>query len=341
MLAAGTTLALMVGVVAPAIARAAAQTYCVHQAGFTCPAGTVDEGINLQTALTSAAGNPSTFTSPNVITIAPGTYRPTSSGSGFTVTTANPLLIIGAGMGQTTLTDANAAAIVQLHWPVGSSVSGLTVSGTNDFGLEMNGGVAENIAVEMSGSLAGGIELANATLESGTISLSQTGATGVVTSSGSNIDSNEIDDVTVQGGSVGIEADAGTTIHRSKLTSATPLFVDSVPVYVDDSLLIGSTGIRVQDDPNEGSVNALNDTIIGEGSPTSGVTANSDSHGGAEVDLTNSIVRGFPTSFAANGGQATIVRSFDNYDGTSSGSGLITGGTVVPGNPDFVNPGRG
>ena len=341
MLAAGTTLALMVGALLPAISRAAAQTYCVHQAGFRCPDGTFDEGINLQTALTSAAGNPSTFTSPNVITIAPGTYRPPTSGSGFTVTTVNPLQIIGAGIDQTTLTDANTAAIVQLHWPVGSSVSGLTVSGTNDFGLEMNGGAADDIAVEMSGSLAGGVDLANARLESATIALPQTGTAGVVTSSGSNIDSNQIDDVTVQGGSEGVEADAGTTIRRAKLLdTATPLFVSSVPAYIEDSLLIGSTGIHVQDDPTEGSVNALNDTIVAAGSPTDGVETFSDGNGDTDAQIINTIVRGFQTSFLTSGANATIEGLDDNYDGPTSGSGVNLGATV-PGNPDFVNPGAG
>jgi len=181
----------------------------------------------------------------------------------------------------------------------------------------------------------------NATLRNATISMPQNGIVGVETAGGTGITSNEIDDVTVEGGEEGIEADAGTTIHRAKLITPTPLFVDDFPAYIDDSLLVGAQGIRVQDDPNEGSVNALNDTIVASGNTGDGVRADSDGHGGAEVDLTNSIVRGYSTSFAANGAQATIVRSSDNYDGTSSGSGLITGGAPVLGNPAFVNPGAG
>ena len=342
MVVAATTLALTVGAVLPAISHAAAQTYCVHQAGFTCPAGTVDEGINLQTALTSAAANASTVTSPNVITIGPGIYPPDTSGTGFSVTSAsNPIQIIGSGIGQTTLTDPAALAVLHLQWPAGSSVSELTVSGTDDTGIDMTGGTANDVAVAPGGSLFIGIRLVNATLRNATISMPQNGIVGVETAGGTGITSNEIDDVTVEGGEEGIEADAGTTIHRAKLITPTPLFVDDFPAYIDDSLLVGAQGIRVQDDPNEGSVNALNDTIVASGNTGDGVRADSDGHGGAEVDLTNSIVRGYSTSFAANGAQATIVRSSDNYDGTSSGSGLITGGAPVLGNPAFVNPGAG
>ncbi|HET6864478.1 MAG TPA: hypothetical protein VFH80_01085, partial [Solirubrobacteraceae bacterium] len=73
LIAAATMLTLAIAAAAPALSRAAAQTYCVHQAGYMCPAGSVDAGNNLQGALGDAGRNPSTASSPNVVTIGPGT----------------------------------------------------------------------------------------------------------------------------------------------------------------------------------------------------------------------------------------------------------------------------
>jgi hypothetical protein len=63
--------------IAPASASASAvTTYCVHQPGSSCPAGSFDEGTDLQTALLYAENTPATATSPNVVAIGPGTYSP-------------------------------------------------------------------------------------------------------------------------------------------------------------------------------------------------------------------------------------------------------------------------
>jgi hypothetical protein len=51
-----------------------AETFCVHQSGYACPAGSIDEGTDLQAALDHAQNNPVGADAPNVVDIGPGTY---------------------------------------------------------------------------------------------------------------------------------------------------------------------------------------------------------------------------------------------------------------------------
>jgi PKD repeat protein len=325
------------------MSRAAAQTYCVHQAGFTCPLGTVDEGQNLQTALDDAAGNASTTSSPNLITIAPGTYQPSTSGSGFSVTTANPLQIIGSGAGQTTISDSGGGTALSVDGTGASStaVSDLTVSSSDTYDIEVDFATLERVAVDPIGA-AEGIQMNDAAVKDTTVTLPGTSGTGILTSGGDAIDSNEIDDVTVEGGSIGIRASAGTTIHRAKLIgSSLPLFALAAAAYIDDSLLVGEDGMSAEELSNEeGSINALNDTIVAGSNPVVGVESDSSGSGGADIQIINSIVHGFPTAFQTSGSSATLEASFDNTDGAASGSNVSVSDAVA-GDPDFVNPGAG
>src|SRR6185437_14368359 len=84
-----------------------------------------------------------------------------------------------------------------------------------------------------------------------------------------------------------------------------------------------------------------NDTLIG--SAGVGVQASSTSTDGAEIQILNSIVSGFPVSFSTQsqrGGPAAIVAGTDDYDGTIQGSGTASsaGMSAAPG---FVNPAGG
>jgi PKD domain len=340
-------LVLALGALVPAVSRADAVTYCVHQAGFTCPVGTVDEGINLQTALDQATNNPSTASSPNVITIGPGTYQPSSAGSGFSATTQYPLQVTGAGVGQTTLTDSATQAVIQVVGTSGPntvSVSGLTVGGAGQYGVFISNGSVDHVAVDPSGpgsSTEDGVLLADSTVKDSTVTFQagDSGA-GLLISGSGGITSNEIDDVTVDGGNYGVDATAGGTIHRAKLIGNTiPLEVDSAPVYIDDSLLVGG-GLRAEDDQNtEGSIQAVSDTIVTGSSSGTGVMSASNSSSGTDITIYNSIIHGFPTSFETAGTNATIEAANDNYDGTT-GAGISVRRTVT-GDPAFVDAGAG
>jgi hypothetical protein len=277
-----------------------------------------------------------------VITIAPGTY---SNSSGFTATTSYPLQIAGAGIGQTTLRAAFANATLGLNWPSGSSVSGLTATGPVQFGIELTGGAAAQVAIEpgAGGSPTWGVGLNNATLKDATISLPASSEAGVVTGAGAAAQ-NEIDDVKVTGPTYGIYAVGSTTIHRvNVIDSQTSLYVRSAPVYIDDSLLAGgATGIEADDlgGLGEGSVNALNDTIVATRSLQPGVLSHSVTTSGSDIQIANSIVRGFGVSFEAAGTAASVEADHDNFDGLA-----LYGGTHVSnqvgGTPDFVDPAAG
>ena len=346
LIAAATLIAFLLAAVAPAVS-AAAQTYCVHQTGFTCPAGTVDEGKNLQPALDDAANNPSTPSVPNVITIGPGTFEP-PPGTGFSATTMNPLQIIGAGIGQTTLSDLRGAGMTQaltLNGPAASStsISDLTVSSSDQESLAVGRVTVEHVAVDQIGP-GNGILVAAGSVKDSTIEMpAGSMAIGILTLGPST---SEIDDVTVDGGGEGILA-GPTNIHRAKLIgSSVPLLVQGAPVYIDDSLLVGQKGVIAENDGagNEGSITALNDTIVAGSNPEAGVMSEStQSNGSADIEIDDSIVQGFPISFAtsnSSGGSATLEAFTDNFDGTTQGTNITVGGHV-PGVPGFVNPGAG
>jgi PKD domain-containing protein len=348
LIAAAPILTLAIAAAAPALSRAAAQTYCVHQAGSTCPAGTVDEGNNLQGALRVAAGNPSTASSPNVVTIGPGTYRPDVTGDGFRVGTRNPLQVTGSGVGQTTLTDSGAQAVIALGGASGSatvSLSRLTVGGAAVDGVLISDGSVDHVAVDPNGPGSNGengIELSASTVKDSTVTLpaGSNGSSLLVT--GGDSSSNEIDDVTVNGGGAGLSATSGATIHRARLIgNRTALVVDSAPIYIDDSLLVG--GIEADNDHDaEGSILAVNDTIVAGDGSNVGAASVSFLSSGSDITLYDSIVHGFRTSFETAGADATIEAANDNYDGTKAeaGSTISLSGRVV-GDPAFVDPGAG
>jgi hypothetical protein len=315
-----------------------------------CPIGAVDEGKNLQPALDDAANNPSTPSAPNVITIGPGTFQP-PPGTGFSATTPNPVQIIGAGIGQTTLSDLRGVSggagtqALTLAAPDANStsISDLTVSSSDNECMEVSKVTVERVAVDPIGS-GNGIVVADGAVKDSTIEM-PTGSLsiGIVTLGPST---SEIDDVTVDGGGQGILA-GPTNIHRAKLIgSSFPLLVQGAAVYIDDSLLVGQNGMIAANDGTgrEGSITALNDTIVAGSNPQAGVTSEStQSNGSADIEIDNSIVQGFAISFAtsnSSGGSATLEADTDNFDGTTQGTNITVAGQI-PGVPGFVNPGAG
>src|SRR4051812_37114851 len=96
---------------------AQAETFCVHGAGFACPAGATDAGTNLQGAVSDAAGNATADT----VVVGPGNF-------------AGPIVANGAvgevlvGSGSTTVITAPASGVT-LTANAAWSVSGLRVNG--------------------------------------------------------------------------------------------------------------------------------------------------------------------------------------------------------------------
>jgi PKD repeat protein len=349
LIATALMLTLAIAAAAPALSRAAAQTYCVHQAGFTCPTAAVDEGVDLQAALNQAALNPSTASSPNVITIGPGTYRPETAGEGFIAQSRYPLHVNGAGAGQTTLTDSGAEGVISLAGVPGESMvslSGFTVGGSAGSGVVIADGSIDHVAVDPSGPGShgeNGIKLMDSTVKDSTVTLPAGNDGDGLLIYGGSFSSNEIDDVSVDGGATGITADSGAVVHRARLTGniTASVLVDSAPIYIDDSLLVGTVEVLNSHDA-EASVQAVNDTIAAGDSSTIGLVSIGGASTVSDITIYNSIVHGFSTSFETAGATARITAANDNYDGTTlQVDGVITVAGRVVGDPAFVDPGAG
>jgi hypothetical protein len=350
-LLAGAIVAL-VSAFAPAAASASgAETFCVHVSG-SCPAGSVDEGANLQQALTDAAANPATTVSPNTVTIGPGTYG--SGASTFTYSSANPVRVVGAGVGQTTLRDdSNSSGVLSIGNSTAAqtvSVSQLSVNENGGYGIVVTGGSVDHVAIASSASSGVGlvgIYLYAGKISSSTISETASSSSGILSHPGGP---NEVDDVSIAA-AIGISSvdGSGLTIHRAKVTALyIGLEANAVPVYIDDSLVVvtgpSPQGFEANDSSTEGSINALNDTIVARSAGSGiGVRVVSDSSAGADVQIINSIVRGFNVALETQSfmsGTAAIEATSDNYDGGTSGASITLAGTVA-GAPQFANAGAG
>ena len=320
-------------------------TLCVHQSqsSASCPAGATDEGGDLQGALTAAAAHPASPGSPNVIDIEAGTY--TSGTTGFSYNSSNPLRIDGAGSDSTTVTD-NAGETLSLGSSSAArtiSVSGLTVTNLagDAHALTLTGGTADHLVVSTTQAGAVAVTLTGATLSDSTV-YAQYSFAGVEAPSDATPGSSvELDDDTINGGTDAVQTSVPTTIHRVTLTGQSGLFADSAPVSIDDSLIEAQQGITSLAISTPASIEALNDTIVATQPATQGVRASSYGGTTSDVQVLNSIIYAFPTSFAtyddgAND-HATIESTTNSYDGSASGSG-ITRGAPIGDYPGFVAP---
>lgn len=340
---------------APAHAASTAATYCVHQAGHACPAGSIDEGSDLQGALTAAAGHKTTTADPNVVDIGPGTY--TSSGPAFTYSSAAPLRVVGSGTGSTTLAGPSGGIRLESTTDAQTvSIANLTVavSGANQTGLAIVRGRADHVSVVDDGPVqATGVELQAATLASSTVTATGNASDGVeVISPVDGIGAattSELDDDTVDAANNGVKTFAAVTVHRTRLSAAYGVSSDSGAAYVDDSLIRATgAGLVSADDavvgpgsPAEGSINALNDTLVAASGAPVGVIAQGDGSQGSDIQILNSIIHGFTHAFvttAQSGDQATIETGTDNYDGDTIG---VTAAASIGGDPGFVNAAAG
>lgn len=330
-----------------------AQTFCVHQGPYACPAGSTDEGSDLQSALNNAGANSVGADTPNVVDIGPGTY---SAADGFDYVSANPIRIVGAGPGATTLTTGpdsasgthvlSAGAGVSPLTYTAATVSGLTLAGVNanGFGLVLVNGAADHVTVTDNAAGATGLNLQYSTVKSGSVSVTDGSSTGALIQSGG---SDELDDVAVSAGGFGISAGATTTLLRDSVDAGIGVEGTGGDVHIEDSLVRASTyGLVALDTAGQGSITAGNDTIVhadgGQAASSYGAYAQSVAGKGAHIGIVNSILHGFtfPFGTGAQSGSAAIDEGANNYDGTYLAGGVTTT-QPIGGDPDFVDPAHG
>src|SRR4051794_33976350 len=300
-------LALTGGALASA---ASAAKWCVHKAATAeCPPGSdLSDGDNLNAAMQHTDNT----AAPDVVFIAPGVYDAADHGTSFNITTANPLTIVGAGRTRTTLTNSSTGApfVLDLAGPdVPIDVSRLKIrmQAQSAGGLRLQGGTAHLIDVtadpQMTIGQAFGVQLTGAaTLRSATIATAGASVNaGIDVFQGIN---NLVEDVAVAGPDVGVKVRAAATttnVHRTILRAAQPVKVEGTSLGIDDSLLIAhalvtSTAFQVTDTASSNaSVGAKHLTIVIEGDPTDsfGFFVAAFNGNDADVDVTNSIIRGF------------------------------------------------
>ncbi len=345
----------LVGGCLAVVAPAFAGTYCVHQSG-SCPAGSTDSGADLQSALDSAAGT----SAPDTIDIGPGSY--TRSG-GFTYDSANAVDVIGAGRTQTTIRgqDANKAAIK--FGPTASpssSISQLAVQAAGQqgaIGILMTGGTVREVDVTSDPAIAfggTGVGLNAATLRNSHVEMTSDDpgyVNGVnVGASGSS----EIDDSTISSPYQGVTSNGALTIHRARISGFYGVGEEGAALTIDDSLVI-TTPLGPNPTPfgllvgttygPQASANVQNTTIVNAASGGYGIDADTEGpNSGTEIDLNNSIVWGFGTTYIARHQQdqgtsyATVIPAHDDVNGDTNG---ISGSDMRSVDPDFVDAAHG
>jgi hypothetical protein len=151
-------------------ASATAATYCVHTGG-SCLPGEIDEGSNLQAALTAANGSVGVD---DRVKVGAGTYGGPftypGAGGAVQITGVGPTTILNAAPanGVTVLDVVNAGSRVEnLHidLPLGNSTN-------QNVGLGLNGGTADGVSVQIPSNPTGpvtGVDLVSATFRNGSV----------------------------------------------------------------------------------------------------------------------------------------------------------------------------
>ena len=332
---------------------AGAETFCVHQSGYVCPAGSIDEGVDLQSALNNASSNSVGADTPNAVIVGPGTY---TSPNGFRYASVNPLKVIGAGAGKTTLANGPTSASSGSVFFGGGGVApfgytAVTLSGvslndvnTDADALDLINGAADHIAVASTATGVTGLDLAFSTVSHSTVSVSGSGSVGASTTSNGT---DELSDVTVSAGGFGVRTMASTTLLRTNISAGIALQDLRGAVEVEDTQLRGSSyGLVAADQNGQVSIHGGNNTIVhtsgGVAAPSYGVYSQSTQGNGADIGLVDSIISGFNYPFGtdAESGSATIEETSNNYDGSYLGGGVTTTAPIA-GDPDFVDPAHG
>jgi hypothetical protein len=315
-------------------APAGATTFCVHQSG-TCPAGTTDVGGDLQKALDSAPGQQEV----DIIDVGPGTYT-----GPFVYPSSGAVDIVGAGRGQTTLTDPDVASpdsILTLggHARVSRLRIHLSPAPFWNGVLAFNeGNLVRNVTVDAapgSSRRVGVSLLEGASIDRSTIALDDND-TGIVTASKGRVDAITDTIVTAGTGVTTHEEDDGrTVVRRSTISAFTPLIVQGASLQATNTVLHGrpntETAIAVTCDKGKpGDFAGDHLTIDGNGTHA-GVFAQCKSDGStATAEFTNSVIAHTATAFTRVGskdGSASVAFAFSDLrasTGEQVGAGTVT-----------------
>ncbi|HEX8206914.1 MAG TPA: choice-of-anchor Q domain-containing protein [Solirubrobacteraceae bacterium] len=324
-------------------APASAETFCVHQAGTTCPAGTVDEQDSLQHAIDDAGASSD---ADDVIRIGPGTFwgpflhnysSPTKiigSGSEHTILTA------GAGQADTVLTTGHAhVSKLRIQVPPVQHWTGALIT---------NGGVLEDVVIDTAspdvGSRFGATLMDQATLRRSTVNLGP-GDSAV------GVDANGDQPVVAASKlKAGIalrtfpEDQGGTRVRRSELLGSEAAFLaEGSSAILDNSILRAGNGgdlIVASCDKHSASITGDHLSVRGPNADI-GTFASCEQPGlEAFISLRNSTITG--TNFSterrgANGGRAEIAVSFSNLEGlgTATGEGSTSLEDTIDVDPGF------
>jgi len=293
---------------------AAATDYCVGQNMSCAPANHRDK---FQNALDGAAATPDA----DRILLGAETYT-AGTVAGYVYNAPSPLEIIGAGVGKSVLTGQTGVdSVLSMSGGAGSAVSDLTVRLPQDVGFGL---ITDNTArrievIEAAGlpasQASAGVYLDNgATLEDSTVTLTQV-PTGVFIANGHVSRST----VTTAGDSA-IKVNNGS-IERSRVKGFTGVEAYGGVSSIVSSQIIGGENYGIWVGSYSGVdrtiVNAENVTILGGDAGTGAyATTGLDTGWSAELHLSNSLVRGFPSSLRASApgtGEAKVVASYSDY----------------------------
>jgi hypothetical protein len=317
-------------------ANANAAIFCVNTS--SCLGGTTQPTV--QAALDEAALNSA---GEDTVRIGPGDYT-----GPFSYTDSETVHVVGAGPGETNITnDGSGSSTFSLISPT-SSIKGMTVEipdVSNGAGLNWDASASEIQAVHDGAagtSILGMRALGSASLDDSTVNANGSAAFSLVTPT--NV---SITDSSIRGGSVGVRA-SGTGFTLNVTGSSVTASQTAVEAAGTSTLNVTNSVLR-----RTATTPSLNDaltvlsgvsavvrhaTIVGNGTGR-GALVSADS-ADSSLLIFDSILRGFPTAIqcgASGGHTATFAIQYSSFtDPTSlaqcSGTGVGTGNdtTTVP-----------
>jgi hypothetical protein len=302
------------------------------------------------------------------ILLGPKVYSPQQTNSPFTYNSVGSVEIVGAGRNRTYLTAPGTAAwVLSLTGGDGSSIHDLTIRLPAFVSQGMEGfrttNDARRVDVTQDPSQlkdhTGLMLYYGGTFEDGTVDMGNWYSTALKFAAGGGT----LRDSTIYGHN-GVKVWYGdATIERSRVVAyADGVQADRGLTTISDSLIhltgtqYGGAGIRSNTTLAGGAdstVKADGLTIVCPNKPDyDGVSASNVNASGysAEVDLTNSVIRGGGTSLSAYGGSgiggAVVRTSYSDYDSTTTkhlggGAGFDEKNVTNVGDPGFVDAANG
>jgi len=369
------SLSLLAGATVAPLAHADV-TYCVHNAVYTCPPGSVYDGPNLQAALTAAEGAAGS----NTVVIGPGTY--TAAGSGpfsYAPGSPHPLTITGSGRAGTatsttlnTTTPSTGGVLRVSNGPVNISDLAIAIVPTSSttYGLVSTAaGTVGRVDVGDGASSPGaviGVTLTptatdNAALQQSTIALTGSRSTGIIVSSGTGTATVQDSSVTMAGavtdpGGVAtkaVVANGGFAIvQRSTVVGSDGLLAVGSFLTAEDDLITqipGPTGggampvlaalQAVDSGATHGTLVARHVTAYGN-SPylySWGAYASSGGTGGATINLHNSILANFHNALQATNSGGGGAQIATDYSNYSQTGDTSSGGGITVTEPNHLS----